>query len=173
MEGITFLKSYHILKGLMFAAHFPSISRASGFAPDISKAKQSAQSLFAILDRQPRIENSSPKKNADTPSSLSTSSLRISFRNVWFAYPTRATQMVLKGLDLKIEPGQTVALVGGSGSGKSTVVALIERLVYFGAVWVFVLGWPFVFGPYSILVLFSCFPVFCPLGSTIFCMPRY
>ncbi|VDK29693.1 unnamed protein product [Gongylonema pulchrum] len=49
-------------------------------------------------------------------------------RNVHFRYPTRKNVKVLNGLDLVVEPGQTVALVGHSGCGKSTLVGLITRL---------------------------------------------
>ncbi|VDO89027.1 unnamed protein product, partial [Haemonchus placei] len=51
----------------------------------------------------------------------------ISFRNVYFNYPTRRQIRVLRGLNLEINPGTTVALVGQSGCGKSTVMALLER----------------------------------------------
>ncbi|KNC98836.1 uncharacterized protein SPPG_05810 [Spizellomyces punctatus DAOM BR117] len=109
---------------VMIATVFGSMAsgRASGFAPDIAKAKHSARDLFSVLDRHPRIDASLP---GTSPTSLP--SYHISLRNVWFAYPTRPTQMVLRGLDLDIEPGTTVALVGGSGSGKSTIVGLLER----------------------------------------------
>ncbi len=50
---------------------------------------------------------------------------RVTFRDVRFAYPGRGT--VLDGLDLAIEPGQRVGLVGASGAGKSTVLALLQR----------------------------------------------
>jgi ABC-type multidrug transport system fused ATPase/permease subunit len=46
---------------------------------------------------------------------------------VWFRYPTRRNDWVLKGLNLKIMPNETVALVGESGCGKSTMVSLILR----------------------------------------------
>ncbi len=47
--------------------------------------------------------------------------------NVRFNYPSRPDVKVLKGLDLDVKPGQTLALVGPSGCGKSTVVSLLER----------------------------------------------
>jgi len=51
----------------------------------------------------------------------------LQFHDVHFAYPTRLNKTVLKGLSLTLEPGQVTALVGTSGGGKSTIVALIER----------------------------------------------
>jgi ATP-binding cassette, subfamily B (MDR/TAP), member 1 len=51
----------------------------------------------------------------------------IEFKNVHFRYATRKHVPVLRGLDLHVEPGQYAALVGISGSGKSTIVSLIER----------------------------------------------
>jgi len=51
----------------------------------------------------------------------------IDFRNVTFAYPTRAEAAIFNGFTLHVKPGTTVALVGPSGSGKSSAVALLER----------------------------------------------
>ena len=51
----------------------------------------------------------------------------IKFQSVKFKYPSRPTVPVLRGLDIDIEPGQTVALVGSSGCGKSTSIQLLER----------------------------------------------
>ena len=51
----------------------------------------------------------------------------ISFQNVHFHYPTRPSENILDGFNLEIEAGKTVALVGASGGGKSTTVAMIER----------------------------------------------
>ena len=51
----------------------------------------------------------------------------IEFENVWFRYPSRRNDWVLRGLNMKIKPNETVALVGESGCGKSTIVSLILR----------------------------------------------
>ena len=61
---------------------------------------------------------------------------KIEFRNVWFRYPTRKQDFVLKGLQLTINPGEQVALVGESGCGKSTFINLLMRFydVDFGEV---------------------------------------
>jgi len=51
----------------------------------------------------------------------------VNYNGVNFTYPTRPNAPVLKGLDLAIKPGQTIALVGPSGCGKSTCIQLLER----------------------------------------------
>jgi ATP-binding cassette subfamily B (MDR/TAP) protein 1 len=51
---------------------------------------------------------------------------RVTFRGVHFRYPNRPTVPVLRGLNLEVKPGQTIALVGASGCGKSTIVALLQ-----------------------------------------------
>jgi len=52
---------------------------------------------------------------------------KIEFKDVWFRYPTRKEDWVLRGLNLTIESNETVALVGESGCGKSTFVSLLMR----------------------------------------------
>ena len=54
----------------------------------------------------------------------------IDFNDVVFSYPSRPGKVVLDGLDLHLVPGETFALVGPSGGGKSTVGALLVRFVY-------------------------------------------
>ena len=51
----------------------------------------------------------------------------VSFKDVYFNYPTRPKIPILQGLNISVESGQTLALVGSSGCGKSTTVQLIER----------------------------------------------
>ena len=52
---------------------------------------------------------------------------KVEFAAVEFSYPTRAEFPVLKGIQTHVEPGQTLALVGQSGCGKSTCISLLER----------------------------------------------
>lgn len=51
----------------------------------------------------------------------------VRFQNVYFSYPGRPDQVILRDFNLVLKPGETVALVGASGSGKSTVASLLER----------------------------------------------
>ena len=92
------------------------------FAPDMGKAKGAAQQLKTLFDRKPEIDSWSP--DGAKVDSVEGS---IEFRDVHFRYPTRPEQPVLRGLNLTVKPGQYVALVGASGCGKSTTIALLER----------------------------------------------
>ena len=51
----------------------------------------------------------------------------IEFKDVWFRYPAKLNQWVLKGLNLKINKNESLAVVGESGAGKSTIVGLLLR----------------------------------------------
>ena len=52
---------------------------------------------------------------------------KIEFKDVWFRYPTRKEEFVLRGMNIIINPGESVALVGESGCGKSTFVNMMMR----------------------------------------------
>lgn len=69
------------------------------------------------------MDKDSSKKRLD-PESVKG---KIEFKDVWFRYPTRKDDFVLKGLNLTINPNESVALVGESGCGKSTFVNLMMR----------------------------------------------
>lgn len=98
------------------------VSQTSAMAPDTTKAKDSAASIFEILDGKPKIDSSK-----DEGMTLSSVDGAIELRSVSFKYPTRPDVQIFRNLCLSIPSGKTVALVGESGSGKSTVIALIER----------------------------------------------
>ncbi|XP_062096709.1 ABC transporter B family member 9 [Humulus lupulus] len=98
------------------------VSQSSALAPDSTKARDSAASIFKILDRKPAIDLSS-----DEGVTLPTITGDIELQHVSFRYATRPNVEIFRDLSLTIPSGKTVALVGESGSGKSTVISLIER----------------------------------------------
>ncbi|KAL8103554.1 hypothetical protein AgCh_027943 [Apium graveolens] len=98
------------------------VSQTIGMAPDIDKVKNSAASIFEILDSKPKIDSSN-----DEGSTIDTLKGDVELQNVSFKYPTRPNIPIFVDLCLSIPSGKTVALVGESGSGKSTVISLIER----------------------------------------------
>ncbi|XP_012459065.1 ABC transporter B family member 20 isoform X1 [Gossypium raimondii] len=113
----TALKEYMVFSFATFALVEPF-----GLAPYILKRRKSLASVFEIIDRVPKIE---PDENsALKPPNVYGS---IELKNVDFCYPTRPEMLVLSNFSLKVNGGQTVAIVGVSRSGKSTIISLIER----------------------------------------------
>ncbi|GAB2286736.1 ABC transporter B member 20 [Dionaea muscipula] len=117
MDLPTALKEYMVFSFATFALVEPF-----GLAPYILKRRESLISVFEIIDRVPKIDpdDSSALKPPNVYGSLE-------FKNVDFCYPTRPEVLVLSNFSLKVNGGQTVAVVGVSGSGKSTIISLIER----------------------------------------------
>ena len=117
---ISELHFFICFSAIIFGAQ--SAGTIFSFAPDMGKAKQAAKELKTLFDRVPEIDSWSPdgERFHDMEGT-------IEFRDVHFRYPTRPEQPVLRGLNLTVKPGQYVALVGASGCGKSTTIALMER----------------------------------------------
>lgn len=79
----------------------------------------SAERIFLILDEPPAI------KEIDNPKPMGEVKGHIEFRNVWFAYV--GEDWVLRDVSFTVEPGETVAFVGATGAGKSTIMNLLSR----------------------------------------------
>ncbi|XP_036102167.1 phosphatidylcholine translocator ABCB4 isoform X3 [Molossus molossus] len=109
-----------VFSAIVFGA--VALGHASSFAPDYAKAKLSAAHLFMLFERQPLIDSYS--EEGLRPDQFQGN---VTFNEVVFNYPTRPDVPVLQGLSLEVKKGQTLALVGSSGCGKSTVVQLLER----------------------------------------------
>jgi ATP-binding cassette subfamily B (MDR/TAP) protein 1 len=94
-------------------------------APDITafiRAKAAAYPIFEMIERDTVSKNSTK-----TGRKLDKLEGHIQFKDVSFSYPSRPDVVIFNKLCLDIPSGKIVALVGGSGSGKSTVISLIER----------------------------------------------
>ncbi|CAD6237270.1 unnamed protein product [Miscanthus lutarioriparius] len=116
----TFPDVFKVFFALVLAAI--GVSQASALASDATKARDSAISIFSILDRESKIDSSS-----DDGMTLENVTGNIDFNNVSFKYPSRPDVQIFSDFTLRIPSGKTVALVGESGSGKSTIIALLER----------------------------------------------
>uniref|UniRef100_A0A674AXT6 ABC-type xenobiotic transporter n=1 Tax=Salmo trutta TaxID=8032 RepID=A0A674AXT6_SALTR len=105
---------------IIFAAM--NIGESASFAPDFAKAKAAAGRILGLLEKKPEIDIYS--EEGEKPTDFVGD---IEFRGIHFAYPTRQNVRVLQGLSVSVGPGQTLALVGESGCGKSTSIQLLER----------------------------------------------
>nr|CAB3219616.1 multidrug resistance protein 1A-like [Phallusia mammillata] len=117
---LDFQNVFKVLMAVIFGAF--AVGQTSSFAPNLADAKIAATRMFKLFDRVPEIDSYSE----DGKSPKSTNS-KVDYSKVKFNYPTRPDVQVLKGLNLGIEPGKRVALVGQSGCGKSTCIQLLER----------------------------------------------
>ncbi|KAL8130616.1 hypothetical protein V2J09_019771 [Rumex salicifolius] len=113
----TALKEYMVFSFATFALVEPF-----GLAPYILKRRKSLISVFEIIDRVPKID-------PDDGSAVKPPNVYggIEFKSVDFCYPSRPEVLVLSNFSLKVTGGQTLAVVGVSGSGKSTIISLLER----------------------------------------------
>lgn len=88
----------------------------------VSKGQAAAAKLFDTIERVPSIDSADP--GGEQPSEVVG---HITFEDIKFHYPSRPNVPIFKGLSIDFAAGKTCALVGASGSGKSTVIQLIER----------------------------------------------
>jgi ATP-binding cassette subfamily B protein len=107
-----------IVTGGLVAGAFGSLSEVYG---DLVRGAGAASRLNELLNEKPTI--APPARPVELPPARG----QLAFENVTFRYPTRLEHAALHDFSLKIEPGQTVAIVGPSGAGKSTLFQLAER----------------------------------------------
>lgn len=116
----TFSKVIKVFVVLVITAN--SVAETVSLAPEIIRGGEAVGSVFSILDRTTKID-------PDDPEAEPVETLRgdIELRHVDFSYPSRPDVSVFKDFSLRIRAGRSQALVGASGSGKSSVISLIER----------------------------------------------
>ncbi|CAM6129698.1 unnamed protein product [Calypogeia fissa] len=119
-EGASYGNCVKVFIILMLCAFAMAETLAVG--PDLIKGGEAVASVFEVLDRETSIEPEDP--NGEHVTELLGN---IELKNVTFAYPSRPNVTIFKNLSLKVRAAHSLALVGASGSGKSSVIALIER----------------------------------------------
>ena len=92
------------------------------FTADFNKAMVAAARVFQLLDRKPLIDT-----NPSVGLKLNQVDGNVKLRDAEFTYPTRQNIQILNRLNLSLKAGESIALVGESGCGKSTVIQLIQR----------------------------------------------
>ena len=124
LEGWSFLgqtiTSGTIVTFYLYASRFfDPIQTLSEHFDTLQSAFASAEKIFAVMDMVPQI--------VDSPDAIELDHIegKIEFKEVWFAY--KPDEWVLKGVSFTVEPRQTVAFVGSTGSGKTTILSLICR----------------------------------------------
>eukprot|EP00268_Persea_americana_P027417 TRINITY_DN267_c0_g1_i2.p1 TRINITY_DN267_c0_g1~~TRINITY_DN267_c0_g1_i2.p1 ORF type:complete len:1421 (+),score=262.46 TRINITY_DN267_c0_g1_i2:374-4264(+) len=104
-----------MIGGLALGQSAPSMA-------SFAKAKVAAAKILRTIDHRPGID-----RNSESGVELPSVTGHVELRSVEFSYPSRPEVRVLSDFSLNVPAGKTIALVGSSGSGKSTVVSLIER----------------------------------------------
>lgn len=118
--SITFEDFFMVMMVIMLSMF--AVGMAAQGVTDGATAKLAAHRVFKIIDRVPEIDATSPA--GAKPEHLNGD---IEFKHLEFTYPSRPDTKIYRDYSLKITRGQTVALVGASGSGKSTAISLLER----------------------------------------------
>lgn len=85
----------------------------------LQSAMASSERIFQLMDRSPSITD---KPDAYSPQNIEG---KIEFKNVWFAYKEK--DWILKDVSFKVEPGQSIAFVGATGAGKTSVINVLSR----------------------------------------------
>ncbi|CAF3084747.1 unnamed protein product [Rotaria sp. Silwood2] len=106
-----------------------NLGQASPHFQALTQARAAAYLIWKIIDEVDNYKFHPSKINSDSETGLKKTDLvgDIRFTNVHFSYPSRPGVKILNGISFDVKRGQTIALVGSSGSGKSTCVQLLQR----------------------------------------------
>ncbi|KAF9804800.1 hypothetical protein SFRURICE_007703 [Spodoptera frugiperda] len=108
-------------EAIMYGAYM--LGQSLVYVPSFNSAKTCGARILALIKRTPRVKTEDGIRDKKDWAATG----NFSIRDVEFSYPTRPHLRILKGIDLKVDAGKTVALVGSSGCGKSTVLQLMQR----------------------------------------------
>ncbi|BGP41853.1 ATP-dependent permease [Rhodotorula kratochvilovae] len=115
----TFSKMLQVFSIIIFTVTFASA--LMNYLPGMAKSLRAANDLLRLLDLTTETRESEGRMTFPIEG-------HVQFADVEFAYPSRADVPVLKGISFDIRPGECVGIVGASGSGKSTIASLLQRL---------------------------------------------
>lgn len=118
-DGLSYDKVFKVSQAQIMGT--VSIANSLAFSPNVAKGITAARKVRTFLSRIPLIRDKINAKNMNKAEG------NFNFKSIEFTYPTRPNVLILKGLDLNILQGKTIALVGESGCGKSTIIQMIER----------------------------------------------
>ncbi|MGA1025250.1 MAG: ABC transporter transmembrane domain-containing protein [Lutimaribacter sp.] len=108
-----------VIYSVMVAGAVAALSEIWG---ELQRAAGATERLVELLDTEDAVQD--PAQPAQVPNPVRG---QITFEGVSFQYPARPQQSALDGINLVIEPGETVAFVGPSGAGKTTIIQMIQR----------------------------------------------
>jgi ATP-binding cassette subfamily B protein len=114
MGGLTSFLVYSTLVSM-------ALSGLTDLWADLMRASGCAERVFEMLDRQPAMPSTGGERLREVQG-------QVEFQAVRFAYPARLDVPVLHDIDLRLQPGEVVAIVGPSGAGKSTISSLLARM---------------------------------------------
>jgi ATP-binding cassette subfamily B protein len=130
--GVLWFGGIHTIQGTMhigqiiaFVSYLMttlfSLMMVSTMVIQLARAEASAKRIQEVLEKVPQVQN------RPGAAALEQATGRVAFENVTFSYNGNSEDAVLKGVSFTAEPGQTVALLGSTGAGKSSLVHLIPR----------------------------------------------
>lgn len=117
---------FRVVESMVFGAMV--VGNTAVLSSDFARAKIAAINIFRLIDRKPPNLPSEGEGDVVVEKSASKRSQGdIAFRGLHFYYPSRPESNILNGLSFTAQKGETVALVGSSGCGKSTTIQLLEQ----------------------------------------------